>query len=125
MQVCKTGAPAMSQALPLPMPESRAAIRKIQSERKRIAFERAKQLPWYNGKLDRIDGARLDDSSEWQKIPILDKDILRHMDHAQFMHQFCRAPAGHIAEYWRSGGTTGRPVFYPRTFEDVRYALLS
>jgi phenylacetate-CoA ligase len=103
----------MKQALPLAMPESRAAIRKTQSERKRIAFERAKLLPWYEGKLEHIDARRLDEPSEWQKIPILDKDILRQMDHAD------------IAEYWRSGGTTGRPVFYPRTFEDVRYALLS
>jgi phenylacetate-CoA ligase len=115
----------MIQPLPLPMPESRAAIRKIQSERKRIAFERAKQLPWYKGKLGHIDAARLDEPAEWQKIPILDKDILRQMDHAQFMNQFCCAPAKDIAEYWRSGGTTGRPVFYPRTYQDVRYALLS
>lgn len=115
----------MEQGLPLPMPKSRAAIKKIQSQRKRIAFERAKQLPWYKGKLDHINADRLDDPTEWQKIPILDKDVLRQMDHAQFMKQFCCAPAAAIAEYWRSGGTTGRPVFYPRTFEDVRYALLS
>jgi len=35
------------------------------------------------------------------------------------------APKEDIAEYWRSGGTTGKPVFYPRTFEDVKYGLLS
>ena len=111
--------------LPLPMPRSRGDIQSIQSKRKRVAFERAKTIPWYAGKLDRIDADRLDDPAEWQKIPILDKDTLRRFDHAEFIRQFCSVPATEIAEYWRSGGTTGKPVFYPRTHEDVKYALLS
>ena len=57
----ETARPALRQGdsmpapLPLPLPKSRAEIRKIQSERKRAAFERAKKLPWYSGKLDKID----------------------------------------------------------------------
>ena len=115
----------MDQSLPLPMPRSRSEIKAIQSKRKRVAFERAKTIPWYEGKLDQIDADRLDDPAEWQKIPILDKDTLRQFDHAEFIRQFCSVPATEIAEYWRSGGTTGKPVFYPRTHEDVKYALLS
>jgi phenylacetate-CoA ligase len=34
-------------------------------------------------------------------------------------------PHRQIAEFWRSGGSTGQPVFYPRTAEDIRYAELS
>ena len=109
----------------LPLPKSREEIRAIQSERKRLAFERAKRAKWYQGKLDGIDPDRLDDPGEWQKIPIIDKDILRQWDHAEFMRQICIAKPGEISEYWRSGGTTGTPVFYPRTFEDVTYGLLS
>ena len=109
----------------LPLPKSRAEIRKIQSERKKLAFERAKRARWYQGKLDHIDANKLDDPAEWQKIPIIDKDVLRRMSHAEFMDQLCVAPKEQIAEYWRSGGTTGKPVFYPRTFEDVKYGLLS
>ena len=60
--------------LPLPLPKSREEIRGIQRERKRIAFARAKKIPWYRGKLDHIDADRLDDPAEWSKIPILDKD---------------------------------------------------
>jgi hypothetical protein len=45
----------------LPLPESREAIRQIQSQRKRIAFERAKTARWYQGKLDHIDAGKLDD----------------------------------------------------------------
>lgn len=109
----------------LPLPKSRAEIAKIQSERKRIAFERAKRALWYQGKLDAIDPAGLDDPEIWQRIPIVDKDILRTFSHAEFERQFCIAPRAKIAEYWRSGGSTGQPVFYPRTFEDVAYGLLT
>lgn len=115
----------MTNAPILPLPASRDEIRRIQSERKRVAFDRAKQAPWYQGRLDGIDADRLDEPEEWAKIPILTKDVLREMDHATFMEQFCIAPDADIAEYWRSGGSTGRPVFYPRTFDDVLYGLLT
>lgn len=111
--------------MPLPLPETREQIREIQSVRKKIAFERASKAPWYAGRLDDIDPNRLDDLEVWQRIPVLDKDILRQHSHASFMEQFCIAPKAEIAEYWRSGGATGRPVYYPRTFEDVNYGLLS
>ena len=107
------------------LPKSREHIRAIQSERKRIAFERAKTALWYRGKLDHIRADRLDDPEEWEKIPILDKDTLRTFDHAGFMSQFCVAPPDRIAEYWRSGGSTGKPVFYPRTYEDVHFGMVS
>lgn len=107
------------------LPSSRAQIVEIQNARKRVAFERAKTIPWYRGKLEGIDAARLDDPEVWQRIPILTKDSLRALDHQGFMREFCAAPPADIAEYWRSGGTTGSPVFYPRTFDDVRYGLVS
>ena len=66
----------------LPVPQSREDVRRIQSERKRVAFERAKKAPWYRGKLDHIDANRLDDPAVWQKIPILDKEVLRRFSHA-------------------------------------------
>jgi phenylacetate-CoA ligase len=111
--------------LPLPLPKSREDIRKIQSERKRVAFERAKKIPWYRGKLDHIDPAKLDDPEHWRRIPILDKETLRQLDHAEFLRQFCCVLPTDIVEYWRSGGSTGTPVFYPRTHEDIRYGLLA
>lgn len=48
-------------------PASRAEIAVIQSERKRIAFERAKKAPFYQGRLDGIDPSRLDDPEIWAK----------------------------------------------------------
>lgn len=107
------------------LPASREAIATLQSERKAIAFDRAKRAGWYKDKLDHIDPAKLDDPEEWSKIPIIDKDTLRQWSHDEFMGQVNIAPPEEISEYWRSGGTTGQPVFYPRTFEDVTYGLLS
>lgn len=107
------------------LPKSRDDIARIQSTRKKLAFERAKQAKWYAGKLDHIDPERLDDPEVWQSIPIIDKDTLRKWTHAEFLDQINIAKAHEISEYWRSGGSTGKPVFYPRTFEDVTYGLLS
>ena len=111
--------------LPLQLPKSRADIAQIQSEQKRKAFARAKTIPWYRGKLDHIDANALDDPSEWGKIPILDKETLRKLTHAEFLAAFCAVPNMEIAEYWRSGGSTGQPVFYPRTRDDLRFAEFS
>ncbi len=109
----------------LPFPRSREEIERIQHVRKRNAFELARAAPWYRGKLDHVDPDRLDDKEVWERIPILDKEVLRKFSHAEFLEALCVAPRNEIAEYWRSGGSTGQPVFYPRTKDDVRYAELS
>ena len=108
----------------LQLPKSKDEIRRIQSERKKIAFANAQRAPFYQGKLDGIRADRLDDPEEWAKIPILDKETLRSIPSDDFMRQFCIAKPEEIAEYWRSGGATGVPLFYPRTFVDQEYAYL-
>jgi phenylacetate-CoA ligase len=109
----------------LPFPTSRDEIARIQRVRKRNAFELARKAAWYRGKLDHIDPDKLDDKDVWESIPILDKDVLRKFSHADFLDNLCIVPNSEIAEYWRSGGSTGQPVFYPRNKDDVRYAELS
>jgi phenylacetate-CoA ligase len=94
----------------LPLPTSRAEIDAIQASRKRRAVEQARRAPFYAGKLDHIDLARLDDPAEWRKIPILTKDALRALSDRDFYTAFCVEPEDGIAEYWRSGGTTGAPA---------------
>ena len=98
------------------LPKSRDEIAAIQSERKRLAFERAKRAAWYQGKLDHIDPDRLDDPEVWQSIPIIDKDTLRQWSHDEFLKQINVAEPHEISEYWRSGGSTGagRPRASPR-----------
>ncbi|MGB8434914.1 MAG: AMP-binding protein, partial [Burkholderiales bacterium] len=111
--------------MPLELPKSRAEIRRIQSERKRAAVEQARRSPFWRPKLEQIRLDRLDDPEEWRKIPILDKDTLRALSDRQFYDQFCIAGNDGVAEYWRSGGVTGQPLFYPRSFRDIEFGLLS
>jgi phenylacetate-CoA ligase len=106
------------------VPKSRAEIDGIQRERRRHALEQARRAPFYKGKLDHVDASRLDDPAEWRKIPILDKEMLRTLSDRDFYGGFCLKPADGIAEYWRSGGSTGVPLFYPRSFTDIKYALV-
>lgn len=111
--------------MPLPIPKSEAEIARIQSVRKRLAFERARTAPFHKKRLAGIDSAKLDDPAEWRKIPILHKEELRALSERQFYDAFNIAPRDTIWEYWRSGGSTGKPLFYPRSFEDAPYCLLS
>jgi len=68
---------------------------------------------------------RLEEPGVWRSIPILDKDMLRAMSDAQFYGEFCLQEHDGIAEYWRSGGVTGAPLFYPRSFRDMEAGLES
>jgi phenylacetate-CoA ligase len=116
-------------SLPVPTlapPKSTEAIRKIHAERKRHAVEQAKRAPFFGGKLDHVNVERLNDPTEWSKIPILDKDMLRSLSDAEFYQNFClpAAEGDGISEYWRSGGSTGRPLFYPRSRRDLAAAML-
>jgi phenylacetate-CoA ligase len=110
--------------LPLGIPESPEAIAEIQRIRKPIAFENARRANFWKGKLDHINPAKLDDPEEWAKIPIMDKDQLRALSTEEFYEDFCTARQEDICEYWRSGGSTGRPLFYPKTYEDIRYNMV-
>lgn len=107
----------------LPFPSSQDEISAIQSTRKRRAVEQARRVPFFGGRLDHVRLDRLDDPEEWRKIPILDKEMLRALSPEQFYREFCLPFDGQLAEFWRSGGTTGKPLFYPRSFEDIHYAM--
>src|SRR5919106_2143830 len=109
--------------MPLPLPKSREEVRRIQSERKRAAVERAMQSPFHKKRLPSLNLERLDDPDEWRRIPILDKDTLRQLSDRQFYDEFCITQHDGIQEYWRSGGVTGQPLFYPRSFRDMEYGL--
>ena len=110
------------------LPKSRDAIRRIHSERKRAAVEQALRSPFWQKRIPRdLPLDKLDDPEVWRRIPILDKDMLRAMSDEQFYREFCLIsfPGDHdgVAEYWRSGGVTGQPLFYPRSFSDIEVGL--
>ena len=109
--------------MPLKLPKSRAEIRRIQTERKRFAVEQAMRSAFWKPRLEKVKLERLDDPDEWRRIPILDKDTLRALSDQRFYGEFCVPAADGVQEYWRSGGVTGQPLFYPRSFRDMEYGL--
>jgi phenylacetate-CoA ligase len=107
----------------LNLPKSRAEIAKIQSARKRVAVEQALRSPFWKKRISNANLKNLNDPDAWRKIPILDKDTLRALSDEQFYTEFCHTEHDGISEYWRSGGVTGKPLFYPRSFRDMEFGL--
>ena len=106
-------------------PESRAQIEHIQRERKRVAVERALRSPFWKRRMPALKLERLDDPEEWRRIPVLTKEHLRQIPPERFHDEFCIQPRTRVVEYWRSGGATGRPLFYPRSAEDMATNLMA
>lgn len=100
----------------LALPRSKEELTAIQEEGKRTALERARRAPFFR---DRLRGV-----CHWRDIPILEKDTLRALSAEEFYSEFCIGPREHWRQFWRSGGTTGKPLFYPRTAEDLRWAMI-
>jgi hypothetical protein len=73
------------------LPASRTEVRKLQSEGKRAAVERAIRSPFWKKRIPQLDLAKLDDPEVWRRIPILDKDTLRALSDEQFYGEFCHA----------------------------------
>src|ERR1700675_3878269 len=107
------------------LPKSRAEIRGIQSRLKRAALEQAARSPFWKKRLPKINLEKLDDAGEGRKIPILEKDSLRALTDEQFYSDFCLTGHDGISEFWRSGGVTGKPLFYPRSWLDMESGLES
>jgi phenylacetate-CoA ligase len=106
-------------------PRSQAAISRIQAKQKRIAVERALQSAFWKKRMPKLDLERLDDPEVWRRIPVLTKEDLRQIPPERFHEEFCIQPRTEVIEYWRSGGATGRPLFYPRSAEDMAHNLMA
>jgi phenylacetate-CoA ligase len=99
-------------------PKSKKALLEIQRKRKGVAVERARLSPFLK---KRIPKGRAEDV--WHRIPLLTKEELRSIPPERFHDEFCIQPRSKAVEYWRSGGATGRPLFYPRSAEDMEHGL--
>jgi phenylacetate-CoA ligase len=106
-------------------PKSQHEIERIQRERRRIAVERAARSPFWKKRLPKLDLDRVHEPDVWQRIPVLTKDALREIPADRFHEEFCIAPRTKVVEYWRSGGATGRPLFYPRSAEDMETNIMA
>jgi phenylacetate-CoA ligase len=100
----------------LALPRSRDEIRTLQEQLKARALEQARRAPFHRG---RLKGVR-----HWRDIPLLEKEALRALSPDEFYREFCVGPREDWRELWRSGGTTGKPLFYPRTAEDLHWAMI-
>jgi phenylacetate-CoA ligase len=99
-------------------PKSASQLKKIQLARKQVAVDRARQSRFLK---KRIPKGKAEDI--WHRIPLLTKEELRAIPPQRFHDEFCIAPRSAAVEYWRSGGATGRPLFYPRSAEDMEHGL--
>lgn len=57
------------------------------------------------------------DWARWRALPPTTKEELRALE--PFEEQLSAVPRADVLEYWRSGGVTGLPLFYPRTAVDL------
>jgi phenylacetate-CoA ligase len=106
-------------------PRSQSAIDAIQKERRRIAVERALQSRFWKQRMPKLDLDRVHEPDVWRRIPVLTKEALREIPADRFHDEFCIAPRTQVVEYWRSGGATGRPLFYPRSAEDMATNIMA
>ena len=108
----------------LDIPATAAEMLERQSSRRKNAFEQAKRSKFFKGRLDHVRSEFLNEDEEWSKIPTLDKADLREMSSEVFYEDFCIHERRDVTEFWRSGGSTGRPLFYPRTATDIFYGQI-
>ena len=87
----------------------------------KIAVERAGRSPFFAHKLKEagMTPEKATDYSAWKNIPLTTKEELRRMTPEEFYREVCIAKPEEVADFWRSGGVTGEPFFYPRTKEDM------
>ncbi len=86
-------------------------------------IERARQSVFFRRKLEAagiVAGQGLD-WDHWRAIPPTTKDELRAV--ASAPDDLWIVGRDEVVEYWRSGGVTGRPLFYPRTAGDLENSL--
>lgn len=108
----------------LDIPKSIKQLNLIQSARRKQAVNKAGKSKFLKGNFDNLDLDNITEPEEWSKIPILDKEQLRSMEADVFYNDFCICSREDVSEFWRSGGSTGKPLFYPRTAEDIRYGMI-
>ncbi|MGH7002373.1 MAG: phenylacetate--CoA ligase family protein [Alphaproteobacteria bacterium] len=120
-----TGAGSAFKPAPwaLGLPKSASEIAAIHRVKQRLALARAGRSTFLAKRVSGINLKKIDDPAEWGKIPVLTKDELRKLSTEEFYGDFCIAKFEHAVEFWRSGGATGKPLFYPRSAEDMRYTL--
>jgi len=121
---CEVGGSMQKNRSDVLIPNTPETLLVEQTERRKNAVQRAMSSKFFEKSLSSIDLDNVIQPEEWAKIPILNKEQLREMSPDTFYDEFCIGTREDITEFWRSGGSTGKPLFYPRTKEDIRYATI-
>ena len=89
------------------------------------AFANAWRSPFCRRKLEAagIAPGTVPDPERFRRIPPTTKDELRLMTGEEFARDFVVCRPDEVATVWRSGGVTGRPLFYPRARADYGVLL--
>ncbi len=93
----------------------------------RTAFANAWRSPFFRSRLLEagIAEGQVPDLERFRRIRPTTKDDLRALTGEQFRREVVIAGPADVATVWRSGGVTGRPLFYPRARADYRVILES
>lgn len=109
------------------LPRSQEEIDSIVKARLVRALELAGRARFFSEKI-KAAGLRPEHASDyqaWRNLPLTTKDELRRMKPEEFYRDLVIATPGQIRDFWRSGGVTGEPLFYPRTKEDMEAGIES
>jgi phenylacetate-CoA ligase len=101
-------------------------LRSHQLELRRTAVERALRSPLFARKVQAagVTPENAIDDAAWAAIEPITKDDLRTIPAEQLYREMVICQPAEIREYWRSGGVTGEPFYYPRTSEDLEAASI-
>lgn len=103
-----------------PLPGSREEVEAARQARVANALEHAWKSAFFARKL-RDAGLERGDvptREEWLHIEPTTKEEIRTLSTEDYHANLVVASPNEIAVYWRSGGATGRPLFYPRARKD-------
>ncbi|HZN18094.1 MAG TPA: AMP-binding protein [Micromonosporaceae bacterium] len=102
-------------------PRTAEEVESARSARLPAALDQAWRSSFFRRRLEKAGIARgeVPTGDAWQRIEPTTKDELRQLSSEEFHDELVVAEPGDIAMVWRSGGVTGRPLFYPKHRDDL------
>lgn len=102
-------------------PRTTQEVEAARNARMPAALECAWRSPFFRRRLEKagIAHGEMPSNDAWSRIEPTTKDELRQLSSDEFHDELVVAEPSEIAMVWRSGGVTGRPLFYPKHHDDL------
>ncbi|HET8682484.1 MAG TPA: hypothetical protein VFM54_11510, partial [Micromonosporaceae bacterium] len=102
-------------------PRTAEEVESARSARMPAALGHAWRSPFFRRRLEKAGIAPGENPTDdaWLRIEPTTKDELRQLSSDEFRDELVVAEPADIAMVWRSGGVTGRPLFYPKHRDDL------